>query len=106
MTKLSDWLIQQRYRLKLKQKGLAKEVGVSRPYVSMCERGVEKNVDKLLNYYLATYDGPTRMFWGSPEPTMGELALYELGLIFKTKEEAMNKITSLLKKWAVKRKLI
>jgi len=44
-----------------------------------------------------THNVPIRLYWGTPKPTVGELALWKLGLIFKTQEEAMAKINSLLK---------
>ncbi len=43
-----------------------------------------------------TYNEPCKLFWSEPEPTNGEMALWKLGLIFKTREEAMAKINSLL----------
>ncbi len=49
-------------------------------------------------YYTVSYlyDELIPSYWGSPKPTKGELALYKAGLIFKTQEEAMAKINSLL----------
>ncbi len=42
------------------------------------------------------FNEPAKFYWTSPVPTLGEMALLKLGLIFKTREEAMAKINSLL----------
>lgn len=42
------------------------------------------------------YNSPAQDYWGSPEPTKCQLALWKLGLVFRTKEEAMAEINSLL----------
>ncbi len=37
-----------------------------------------------------TYNAPQRDYWGSPKPTKGQLALWKLGVVFETEQEAVD----------------